>query len=85
MNNAKTITKAVVRILVRSSISGALGNIVANNRNTSDVELVDKYHETAAFVGGAAVGWYVSEPVAVFAETKVEDAFAWFNTTFNKA
>lgn len=77
-------TKTVVRFLARSGSASAAANIVANNRNTSDNDVVDTYHKSAALVGGFAVGWIVGDYVAKFAEAKTDDAFNWINRTFHK-
>lgn len=77
-------TKTVVRFLARSGSAGAAANIVTHNRNTSDNELVDTYHQSAAIVGGFAVGWIVGDYVAKFTEVKVDHAFDWINKTFHK-
>ena len=82
--DAQRITKTVIRFLVRSGVSAAAGNIVANNRNTSDTEIVDTYHKTSAYVGGAAAGWMLGDYVATFTDAKVDETIAWFNATFKK-
>ena len=80
----RQVTKTVVRHLTRSSTAAATANIVAGNRNHSDSEIVDKYHETAAVVGGFAAGWMVGDYVATFAEVKVDELFDWAAKTFAK-
>ena len=80
----RQVTKTVVRHLTRSSTAAATANIEAANRNSSDTELVDQYHKTAAVVGGFAAGWMVGDYIAKFAEVKVDEAFDWIDRTFSK-
>ena len=78
------VAKTIIRFLARGGTSAAVANIVANNRNTSDTEVVDTYHKTAAYVGGAAAGWMLGDYVATFTDAKVDETIAWFNATFKK-
>lgn len=80
----RQVTKTVVRHLTRSGTAAATANIVASSRNTSDTEIVDQYHKTAAVVGGFAAGWLVGDYVAKFAEIKVDELFDLFDRTFSK-
>lgn len=80
----RQVTKNIVRHLTRSSTAAATANIVASNRKHSDSDVVDKYHETAAVVGGFAAGWMVGDYVAKFAEVKVDELFDWFASLSSK-